>query len=87
MRRLSFATGFLSALIMSAPTTVRADNIWDVTNARANARAGGPVSEYDRELLARWGCESGTRSDYCQQIKHGATTGSYRSYRRRTRNQ
>jgi hypothetical protein len=87
MQRLSFAAVLLSALIVGAPTAVFADNIWDVTNARANARAGGPISEYDRELLGRWGCESGTQSAYCQQIKHGATTGSYRSYRRRARNQ
>ena len=76
----------LTALLAFVPAAARADNIWDVVNARGNARAGGPVSEYDRELLGRWGCESGTRSAYCQQIKHGATTGSYRAYRRRVRN-
>ena len=75
----------LSAMMAFVPAAARADNIWDVVNARGNARAGGPVSEYDRELLGRWGCESGTQSAYCQQIKHGATTGSYRAYRRRVR--
>lgn len=38
----------------------RADTIFEVEHARANARAGGPVSEYDRELLDRWGALSGT---------------------------
>jgi hypothetical protein len=85
MHRMKLAAAGLSALIALAPSTVRADNIWDVTNARANARAGGPVSEYDRELLGRWGCESGTQSAYCQQIKHGANSGGYRAYRRRAR--
>ncbi len=34
--------------------------------ARANARAGGPVSERDRELLERYGCLSGTNSPVCK---------------------
>jgi hypothetical protein len=85
MARLRLLAAGLCALITLVPAATRADNIWDVTNARANARAGGPVSEYDRELLGRWGCESGTQSAYCQQIRHGANSGRYRSYRRRTR--
>lgn len=36
--------------------------------ARANARAGGPVSARDAELLERYGCLSGTRSAFCQQL-------------------
>ena len=83
MHRMKHAAAGLSALMALAPATVRADNIWDVENARANARAGGPVSEYDRELLGRWGCESGTQSAYCQKIRHGANSGRYRAYRRR----
>jgi hypothetical protein len=64
-----------------------ADNIWDVENARANARAGGPVSSYDKELLARYGCESGTNSAYCRSIRYGATTtgGQGKTYRRARR--
>jgi hypothetical protein len=38
--------------------------------ARANARAGGPVSERDAELLHRYGCESGTRSWACRSSSH-----------------
>jgi hypothetical protein len=37
----------------------------ELEHARANARAGGPVSERDAELLERWGCSSGTRSAVC----------------------
>lgn len=37
-----------------------ADTIFEVEHARANARAGGPVSEHDGELLNRWGALSGT---------------------------
>ena len=85
VQRLKPTVARLCALMALVPTAALADNIWDVTNARANARAGGPVSEYDRELLGRWGCESGTQSAYCQQIRHGANTGVYRQYRRRQR--
>lgn len=45
----------------------------DVEHARANARAGGPVSEQDAELLERYGCTSGTDNPVCHQ--------GYRSYR------
>lgn len=38
----------------------RADNYFEVEGARANARAGGPVSERDAELLDRYGALSGT---------------------------
>ena len=37
----------------------------ELEHARANARAGGPVSERDAELLDRWGCTSGTDNPYC----------------------
>jgi len=62
-----------------APVDARADNMWDVQNARANARAGGPVSAHDAELLDRWGCLSGSRSAYCKRIRHGANSRGYRA--------
>jgi hypothetical protein len=43
-----------------------ASDLTDTISARANARAGGAVSERDKELLGRYGCESGTRSASCQ---------------------
>jgi hypothetical protein len=76
----------LTSLLILTSGTARADYLNDVVAAQANARAGGPVSDHDRELLARWGCESGTRYEFCQQIRHGATT-VYRAYRSRPRNQ
>ncbi len=39
----------------------------ELEHARANARAGGPVSEHDAELLDRYGCSSGTRSAFCRE--------------------
>jgi hypothetical protein len=81
MQRMAAVAIGLGVLTALAPISVRADNIWDVENARANVRAGG-LSAYDRELLGRWGCLSGTDSDYC---RHGATSGSNRAYRRARR--
>lgn len=43
----------------------------DLEHARMNALAGGPISERDAELLQRWGCLSGTRSAFCEQLNHG----------------
>ena len=37
--------------------------------ARANARAGGPVSARDAELLERHGCLSGTRNNFCRRLE------------------
>jgi hypothetical protein len=76
------AAGF-GMLVALVPASVHADTIWEVENARANARAGGPVSSFDAELLDRWGCLSGSRSAYCKRIRHGANSGGYRSQRRR----
>ena len=78
------AIGF-SLLTGLGPVTARADSMWDLQNARANARAGGPVSDYDKELLGRWGCLSGSRSAYCKSIRHGANSGRYRAKRNRRR--
>ncbi len=49
----------LAVLAMPSPAAY-ADRISEVESARANARAGGPISEHDRELLDRWGALSGT---------------------------
>ena len=85
MQRMAAVAIGLGVLTAFAPLSVRADNIWDVENARANARAGGPTNANDRELLGRWGCLSGTDSAYCREIRHGATSGSYSAAYRRAR--
>lgn len=84
MSCVRWAPPVLSTLIVLIPFSASADDIGEVAGAQANARAGGPVSAYDRDLLARWGCESGTQSVYCQQIRHGANRGDY-PYRRWSR--
>lgn len=52
------AAGLIGALAMTG--TALADSYFEVEHARANARAGGPVSERDAELLDRYGALSGT---------------------------
>jgi hypothetical protein len=66
------------AVVISTPAS--ADFRGEVESARANARAGGPVSERDAELLDRWGCTSGTRNPVCERGNQGR-----RYYRERRR--
>lgn len=54
------AVSLLACTSAVLPSAANADNIYDVESARANARAGGPVSEYDAFLLERYGALSGT---------------------------
>ena len=54
MRRALIAAASVVA-VCAAASAAMADGRYDVEHARANARAGGPVSEYDYELLERWG--------------------------------
>ncbi len=42
----------------------------ELEHARANARAGGPLSERDVELLERWGCLSGTEHPLCYRLSN-----------------
>jgi hypothetical protein len=83
MHRVRLAAAGLGLLVALGPAAARADTIWEVENARANARAGGPVGAYDAELLDRWGCLSGSDSAYCGRIRHGANSGRYRRTQRR----
>lgn len=56
----------LAALVAAAsvsysvvPASAGATAAFELEHARANARAGGPISEYDAELLERWGNSTG----------------------------
>ena len=54
----------LAAFALIGSGAANAENIYDVDHARANARAGGPISEYDYELLERWGHLREARHSY-----------------------
>ncbi len=70
MHRLVFAAVGLMALAASDPAAAGIVEGAELEHARANARAGGPVSERDAELLERWGCSSGTRNAFCYGLSH-----------------
>jgi hypothetical protein len=81
MHRLIFATVGLVALAASGPAVARGGGeAGDLQAARLNALAGGPLSERDKELLERYGCESGTPNAFCQAQVHGKHY--YRAHRR-----
>jgi hypothetical protein len=63
-------------------TPALADSYWDLEAARGNARAGGPVSAHDAELLERYGCLSGTNSNFCRKLS-ARDNPSYRVKKRR----
>jgi hypothetical protein len=59
----------LAALALLRPTAaVALAEAAELEHARANARAGGPISERDAELLERYGCLSGTNSPFCRKL-------------------
>ena len=68
-RTILIAAAAVWAFAASAPATARgAGEAGELEHARANARAGGPVSERDAELLERWGCLSGSESKFCRKL-------------------
>ena len=70
MHRLILTAARLVPLAASVPAAAGdLAEAGELEAARANARAGGPVSERDAELLERWGCLSGTRT-----FRSGAST-------------
>jgi len=83
MRQTWTALGVLALLVLG-PAAAHADSYWEVESARANARAGGPISERDAELLERYGCLSGTRSAFCKELGY-RDKRAHREERRRKR--
>ena len=84
MRRFILAVSALGlvSLVAAGPASAGlGGEAAELVNARANARAGGPVSARDAELLERWGCLSGTRAAICQPRTHRR----YKKRRRRRR--
>ena len=58
------------SILAAAAVGLAALAAMDLQAARMNALAGGPISARDAELLERYGCESGTRSAFCQRLAH-----------------
>ena len=71
MHRMILAAIGLVLLGASTPAVARGGaEAGELQAARLNALAGGPLSERDKELLERWGCESGTPIAFCQRLAH-----------------
>jgi hypothetical protein len=71
MSRLIVMTAGLMMLAATVPAAAGGlVEAGELEAARANARAGGPVSERDAELLRRYGCTSGTKSWACRSASH-----------------
>lgn len=69
MHKTLFAIVGVSLLALSQPAAAGGlVEAGELEHARANARAGGPVSERDAELLERHGCLSGTRNGFCERL-------------------
>lgn len=75
------ASGLFAFAGLSATPTF-ADSYFQVEAARARARAGGPVSYQDAELLERYGCLSGTQNAFCERLRDRDRRLS-REYKRR----
>jgi hypothetical protein len=60
----------LALLLASAPAALAGlgGEAMELEAARANARAGGPLNDRDKELLERYGCLSGTKSEFCEKL-------------------
>ncbi|MFZ8504620.1 hypothetical protein ACO1M4_14455, partial [Staphylococcus aureus] len=71
MQRLIAATAAIGlGVLASVGSAAALTEAAELEQARANARAGGPVSARDAEFLDRWGCLSGTQNAFCQRQKH-----------------
>jgi len=82
MHRFIVVVFGLGVLIASVPPAAAGlTEAAELEHARGNARAGGPVSERDVELLNRYGCLSGTDSAFCKRLEHHGW--HYREHRRR----
>jgi hypothetical protein len=78
MRGVWMAIGLL-ALTVSTPISIPVSagglgEAGELEHARANARAGGPISERDAELLERYGCLSGTDNDFCRKLENRSSS-------------
>lgn len=73
------------AVTVSTGAAFAGSELSDTIAARANARAGGPVSERQIELLERYGCESGTDNPVCYRDRRHLFRSDEDQARRRPR--
>jgi hypothetical protein len=77
-RFISALSTLLILLILAGPAGAGGlGEAAELEHARANARAGGPISERDAELLERYGCLSGTDSPFCRKLEGRPASRTY----------
>lgn len=81
--QLLAAIAALAVSTGSLPALAGLGEAAELAAARANARAGGPTSERDRELLERYGCLSGTDNPVCGRSQVREPRNSHRRKRPR----
>lgn len=86
MAKILFSGALIGLTLLVVPTPASAFGLGgeavELESARANARAGGPVSERDAELLRKYGCLSGTDNDFCRRLEHRSDERPRRRSRR-----
>jgi len=85
MVRLMITIG-VAAMVAAGPAAAGGlGEAAELEHARANARAGGPISERDAELLERYGCLSGTNSEFCRKLEHRSAPRTYKRRPQKTK--
>ena len=72
MKMFFMSAAAVAGLALGATASAEARGLGvaaEVEAARANARAGRPISGRDAELLERYGCLSGTDNDFCRKLE------------------
>lgn len=84
-RSIVLASGLVFAVIFAPSSDARGlgGTAGELISARANARAGGPLSPRDKELLSQYGCLSGTKHEFCQPRSYKKKKRYYRKRSKR----
>ena len=69
MYKITITAIGIAMFAMSVPASARmgSGDAMGVEVARANARAGGPISDHDKDLLERYGCLENT--SFCRRLR------------------
>ena len=77
-RSIFIAVGLCALAVPGPAAALGLGDSGELEHARANARAGGPLSERDAEFLERYGCLSGTNSAFCRRLSHRTWNHTHR---------
>lgn len=77
-RSIFIAVGLCALAVPGPAVALGLGDAGELEHARANARAGGPLSERDAEFLERYGCLSGTNSAFCRRLSHRTWNHTHR---------